>query len=125
MKTSLFLILLSLTTQVFAATPVPSKKVSEKEFIKLLEENKIMAAALSEAKTSTGAKTCDYTFDKLEYASAFEAGSTFDFSVHIKCAGKSSPEYGESQAFITASGRWFNKGKGIQAIDKFSFQMAD
>jgi hypothetical protein len=113
----LLLLAISFSQLAFAQT-----HASEANLIKLLETNKVVGAAIAEAKAFTGAKTCKYKFAKLEYPKQFEAGTAFDFNVDITCATLA-PDL-ESQGFIHVEGTWLNGGKGPQDIQNLSLHFA-
>jgi hypothetical protein len=106
------------------ARSIASSSVSKAQFIRALQTNHVVAAAIADAKAYSGAKTCTYAFPKLADAPGFEKGSTIDFSVRINCSVAGDTEGSDASGLVDVEGRWFNGGSGPQEIDKLAIHFA-
>lgn len=111
------LILLTLPTKVRA-----ENMPTETNFIKVIESNKVVAAAIADAKAFSGAKSCDYHFSEFSSPEGFEAGKVVKFNVEITCSAKY--EKIESSAIISVEGQWTNDGSDLQEIKNLSLFFA-
>jgi hypothetical protein len=86
-----------------------------------LKRNPIIKAAIGQAESFVGAKSCVVNFLKLRELTQFEPGSAFEYQVRIMCQSKG--EF-EKTAIIEVEGQSLNYGEPHQDIDRLSFHMA-
>lgn len=91
-------------------------------FIKVIQSNKVVAAAIADAKAFSGAKSCDYQFSEFASPKGFEVGKVVKFNVEITCSSAS--EDIESSAVIRVEGQWTIDDGDIQEIKNLSLFFA-
>lgn len=87
--------------------------------IKLLEKNRVVGAAIKEAKRFSGAKKCSFEFLNFEQPPQFEAGTTVDFAVKTDCTGD------EASGIVDVEGvRSSDAPSGLEQIEKLALHFA-
>jgi hypothetical protein len=104
---------------VFAHADAERAKRYDFDVIRTLDKNKVVVAAILEAKRVTGAHACKVTVIKAEKPEGF-TGQVFDVDVMYSCGENGRP--GSGMVFIGVKGRLFGDGP-LQEID-LSIRMA-
>jgi hypothetical protein len=82
----------------------------------MLKKNKVVNAAVAEAKAYSGARVCSYSVEAKE-VSGFEKGATYDYTAFIVCRTEGAGEAaGGGSGHVEVKGRMFSS-EGPQELN--------